>query len=59
MSSISSPIWSLIVFAGLFTILQIWWISSLMVKNRRARGERPLTSSQFRQSLERIFKDNS
>ena len=50
------PTLSLIIFVGIFASLQLWWISSLMRRSRRIQGERPLTATQFRQDLERIFK---
>lgn len=56
MRPIEFPAVSLIVFGGLFALLQLSWISSLMRRNRRFQGERPLTAIQFRQDLERIFK---
>lgn len=59
MGAIELPVLSLIVFGGLFASLQLWWIASLMRRNRRLQGERPLTATQFRQDLERIFKNSA
>ena len=59
MDSINTPDLSLIVFGGLFAVLQLWWINSLMRRNRRFKGERPLTASEFRQNLERIFRNSA
>ena len=59
MDAIDLPTFSLIVFGVLFASLQLWWIGSLMRRNRRIQGERPLTATQFRQDLERIFKESS
>ena len=56
MAAIEFPALSLIIFVGIFASLQLWWISSLMRRNHRIQGERPLTATQFRQDLERIFK---
>ena len=56
MGAIELPTLSLIIFGSLFASLQLWWISSLIRRNRRVQGERPLTATQFRQDLERIFK---
>ncbi|WP_186596976.1 hypothetical protein [Synechococcus sp. PROS-7-1] len=55
----NAPTISLLIFGALFAALQIWWIGSLMVRNRRRSGERPLTTSQFRRDLERIFKNKA
>ncbi|QNI84753.1 putative conserved membrane protein [Synechococcus sp. PROS-7-1] len=59
MDSMNAPTISLLIFGALFAALQIWWIGSLMVRNRRRSGERPLTTSQFRRDLERIFKNKA
>lgn len=59
MDSINAPTISLLIFGALFAALQIWWIGSLMVRNRRRSGERPLSTSQFRRDLERIFNNNA
>ena len=50
---------SLLLFGSIFAGLQIWWISSLMVRNRRRQGGKPLTSQQFRRDLERIFREET
>ena len=50
---------SLLLFGSVFAGLQIWWISALMVRNRRRMGERPLSSQQFRRDLERIFREET
>ena len=59
MDSINAPTISLLIFGALFAALQIWWIGSLMVRNRRRSGERPLSTAQFRRDLERIFNNNA
>lgn len=38
-----------LVFGG----LQLWWIGSTL---RRQRAQRPLSASEFRQALERIWR---
>ena len=47
---------SLLITALLFVALQLWWITSLLQRNRRRRYAEPLSSSAFRQELERIFR---
>ena len=47
---------SLLVTGMLFAGLQLWWISSLVRRNRRRRGAEPLSQQDFRQELERIFR---
>ena len=54
-----APTLSLLLFGSIFAGLQIWWISSLMVRNRRRQGGKPLTSQQFRRDLERIFREET
>ena len=49
----------LVVTGTLFAGLQLWWIGSLILRNRRRRGAEPLTQQDFRQELERIFRKNS
>lgn len=51
-----APTISLLVFGCLVAGLQVWWISSLLLRNRRLQKSQPLTSHQFRQDLERIFR---
>ena len=46
---------SLLVTGMLFAALQLWWIRSLVRRNRRRRGAEPLSQQDFRQELERIF----
>ena len=46
---------SLLVTGTLFAALQLWWIRSLVRRNRRRRGAEPLSQQGFRQALERIF----
>ena len=46
---------SLLVTGTLFAALQLWWIRSLVRRNRRRRGAEPLSHQDFRQELERIF----
>ena len=47
---------SLLVTGTLFAALQLWWIRSLLRRNRRRRGAEPLSQQDFRQELERIFR---
>ena len=56
---LDAPTFSLIMFGVAFAALQVWWIGSLLVRNHRRRGERPLSSQQFRRDLERIFRHES
>ena len=56
---LDAPTLSLLLFGSIFAGLQIWWISSLMVRNRRRQGGKPLTSQQFRRDLERIFREET
>ena len=53
------PTFSLLVVGSLFAGLQVWWIGSLVIRNNRRRGERPLSTQQFRRDLERIFRQES
>jgi hypothetical protein len=46
----------LLVTGTLFAALQLWWIRSLVRRNRRRRGAEPLSQQDFRQELERIFR---
>ena len=46
---------SLLVTGTLIAALQLWWIRSLVRRNRRRRGAEPLSQQDFRQELERIF----
>jgi hypothetical protein len=46
---------SLLVTGTLFAALQLWWIRSLVRRNRRRRCAEPLSQQDFRQELERIF----
>ena len=43
-----------LVLAG----FQLWWISSLVARNRRIRGGEPLSSKEFKKELDRIFSNN-
>ena len=54
-----APTLSLLVFGSVFAGLQVWWIGALLIRNNRSRGERPLTTAQFRRDLERIFRQES
>ena len=49
---------SLLVTGALFAALQLWWIASLLRRNRRHRLAEPLSGREFRRQLERIFKDS-
>ena len=50
---------SLLAFGSVFAGLQVWWIGSLVIRNNRRQGERPLSTQQFRRDLERIFRQES
>ncbi|EAU73456.1 hypothetical protein [Synechococcus sp. RS9916] len=54
--TLNSPWISLAITAGLFAALQVWWIGSLLRRQRRNRLAAPLSSSDFRAQLERIFR---
>ncbi len=56
---LDAPTLSLLVFGSVFAGLQVWWIGALVIRNNRCRGERPLTTQQFRRDLERIFRQES
>ena len=45
----------LVVTGSLFAGLQLWWIGSLVRRNRRRRGAERLSQKDFRLELERIF----
>ena len=45
----------LVVTGSLIAGLQLWWIGSLVRRNRRRRGAEPLSQKDFRLELERIF----
>ena len=47
---------SLLVTGTLLSALQLWWIRSLVRRNRRRRGAEPLSQQDFRRELERIFR---
>ncbi|WP_198015149.1 hypothetical protein [Synechococcus sp. CC9616] len=49
---------SLLTTGVVFLALQIWWIGSLLQRNRRRRGAAPLSSRDFRRELDRIFRDS-
>ena len=50
---LDTPTISLLMVGAAFAALQVWWIGALLVRNHRHRGERPLSSQQFRRDLER------
>lgn len=56
---LDAPTLSLLFFGAVFAGLQVWWIGSLLIRNNQRRGERPLTTQQFRRDLERIFREES
>ena len=56
---LDTPTLSLLLFGLVFAGLQVWWIGSLVIRNNRRRGERPLSTQQFRRDLERIFREES
>ena len=49
---------SLLTTGVVFLALQIWWIGSLLQRNRRRRGAAPLSGRDFRRELDRIFRDS-
>ena len=49
---------SLLTTGVVFLALQIWWITSLLQRNRRRRGASPLSSRDFRRELDRIFRNS-
>jgi hypothetical protein len=57
LTALDTPTTSLVLFGACFAALQVWWIASLLQRNRRRRraGE-PLSSREFRAELERIFR---
>ena len=56
---LDAPTLTLLLFGSVFAGLQVWWIGSLVIRNNRRSGERPLTSHQLRRDLERIFREES
>ncbi|MEB3158376.1 MAG: hypothetical protein VKK03_02820 [Synechococcus sp.] len=56
--TLNSPLISLVVLVGLFAVLQVWWLGSLMRRRQRNRLAAPLSSKDFRDQLERIFRAN-
>ena len=56
---LDTPTFGLLVVGSLFAGLQVWWIGSLVIRNNRRSGERPLSTQQFRRDLERIFRQES
>ena len=49
---------SLLITGGLFAALQLWWIGSLLQRNRQRRGADPLSRRDFRRELDRIFRES-
>jgi len=49
---------SLLVTGVLFAALQLWWIGSLLRRNRRNRLAEPLSGKEFRRQLEKIFQNS-
>ena len=49
---------SLLTTGVVFLALQIWWITSLLQRNRRRRDAAPLSSRDFRRELDRIFRNS-
>ena len=54
----SSTSISLLASAVLVVVLQIWWIDSLLQRNRRRRLGEPLSPRAFRDELEKIFRQS-
>jgi hypothetical protein len=56
LTALDTPTISLVVFGACFAALQVWWIASLLKRNRRRRAREPLSNREFRAELERIFR---
>ncbi|EAQ69691.1 putative conserved membrane protein [Synechococcus sp. RS9909] len=56
LTALDTPTISLVVFGVCFAALQVWWIASLLQRNRRRRAGEPLSNREFRAELERIFR---
>jgi len=56
LTALDTPTISLVVFGACFAALQVWWIASLLKRNRRRRAGEPLSRREFRAELERIFR---
>jgi hypothetical protein len=54
--ALDTPTISLVLFGACFAALQLWWIASLLQRNRRRRAGESLSSREFRAELERIFR---
>ena len=49
---------SLLAFTVLLAFLQLWWIASVLKRNRARRLAEPLSPRAFRAELERIFRQS-
>jgi hypothetical protein len=56
LTALDTPTISLVLFGACFAALQVWWIASLLQRNRRRQAGEPLSSREFRAQLERIFR---
>ena len=54
----SSTSISLLASAVLIVVLQLWWIDSLLKRNRRRHLAEPLSPRAFRDELEKIFRQS-
>jgi hypothetical protein len=58
MDQFNAGYWQLGLLALVFAGLQVWWIGSTLRRNRQRNLARPMSESEFKRSLERIFKDS-
>ena len=56
LTALDTPTISLLLFGACFAALQVWWIGSLLQRNRRRRAGEPMSTREFRAELERIFR---
>jgi len=56
LTALDTPTISLLLFGACFAALQVWWIASLLQRNRRRHAGEPMSSREFRAELERIFR---
>ena len=58
MDQFNAGYWQLGLLALVFAGLQLWWIGSILRRNRQRDLARTLSEREFKRSLERIFKDS-
>ena len=58
MDQFNAGYWPLGLVALVFAGLQLWWIGSMLRRNRQYGLARPMSEREFKRSLERIFKDS-